>query len=318
MAKRTYHGHRKQVAVKPTKDQATIVTYESNASVSPLLRLPLELRVKIWRYAVGDQVIHVLSDRLNGFSHEVCSTECFIERKPNSLEADVNSEPNNGPSTGLDRFAAKLIGPPIRESWEDTHRSCLGMGRPSSVVNIQRLTLGVLGVSRQVYFECFDVFWSTNQFSIDDPYTLPLFLISLRLSQKVKLRNLQLSVIGSSGFWSLKITQNQIRLLRGLRNLHLCFAETWVADDAQDLSVLLYLQKLSLEHVTVTIKLSYLNQQPLDMFPWVIRTQKQKKEIETKIRSMMMMSYNDVASLDQALSQFNRDRSNVNRCKSVL
>ena len=318
MAKRSYHGHRKQVAVKPTKDPATIARYDSNASVSPLLRLPLELRTKIWRYAVGDQVIHVLSDRLNGFSHEVCNTECFTERRPNVLEADINSEPNNESSTDLDKLAAKLDGPPIRESWEDTHRSCLGMGRPPFAVNIQKLTLGVLGVSRQVYFECFDVFWSTNQFSIDDPYTLPLFLISLRLSQKVKLRNLQLTVIGSSGFWSLKMTQSQIRLLRGLRNLHLCFAETWVADDAQDLSVLLYLQELSLEHVIVTVKLSYLEQQPLDMFPWVIRTQKQKKEIETKIRSMVIMGHNDAASLDQALSQLNRDRSNVNRCKSAL
>lgn len=89
------------------------------------------------------------------------------------------------------------------------------------------LDLNILGASRQIYEEANNILWATNTFSFNDPVTFGKFMASLNTAQKKKLKNLHLSSIFyeecvPETVWDQTITKRLVRVLHGLRTLHLC------------------------------------------------------------------------------------------------
>ncbi|KAK1823652.1 hypothetical protein LTR12_001838 [Friedmanniomyces endolithicus] len=70
-------------------------TWDTNAERSPLLRLPPELRERIWQYVLGGKVLHI--GRKGEFGH---STAYAYECKANGSEKDLAR--HRGPYDGMD------------------------------------------------------------------------------------------------------------------------------------------------------------------------------------------------------------------------
>ena len=86
----------------------------------------------------------------------------------------------------------------------------------------------LLGASRQIYEEGYRLFWITNTFSFDDPYSFGEFLGSLTLSQKRHLTSLHVvrrmyDPVHRESEW--RHDGSFLPLLQGLKTLHLCFEQ---------------------------------------------------------------------------------------------
>ena len=135
------------------------------------------------------------------------------------------------------------------QSCESRHSNCYSLGNGTlgeeawdrlfeqvedSIAKRGRINMcSLLSVSRQIYQEAFKVFWSTNTFSFDDPYSFVEFLGSLTRSQKRHLTKLHVvRRLYDSGprDWEYELgyverNRNNLRLLQGLKTLHLCFEQ---------------------------------------------------------------------------------------------
>ena len=129
------------------------------------------------------------------------------------------------------------------ESYKSRHRSCFSLGIGTigkqvwarlfeevdySIAERDRITMcSLLGTSRQIYQEGYRLFWFTNTFSFDDPYSLGEFLGSLTLSQKRHLTNLHVGrklYDPGDGDWHWRHVdkkENVLPLLQGLKTFHL-------------------------------------------------------------------------------------------------
>lgn len=222
-----------------------------NATDSPLLSLPSEVREKILLNLVGNNLIHVkhLSpgrilhaegaehweeceddsdgtfDLTNGkagrFRHAICvatisEQEAYDER----ILADT-TEDESAKSVDL--------------SCEERHQGCMMTGSgpfkiPPEEHNSLTMDLQVLGACRQLYEECNHLLWATNTFSFDDATSLDKFLGSLNLAQKRNLSNIHISAhnYGLSPTnsmidnWTKAFKLSFINVLSGVQNLHLC------------------------------------------------------------------------------------------------
>lgn len=93
----------------------------------------------------------------------------------------------------------------------------------------------MLGTCRQVYEEAYRIFWRSNAFSFDDPYSLREFLGSLTVSQKHHLRSLHVCerldrIPGYYGCeWKSTLQapsdKHFLDQLRGLRTFNLCLEQ---------------------------------------------------------------------------------------------
>lgn len=129
------------------------------------------------------------------------------------------------------------------ESYKSRHRSCFSLGIGTigkqvwarlfeevdySIAERDRITMcSLLGASRQIYQEGYRLFWFTNTFSFDDPYSLGEFLGSLTLSQKHHLTNLHVVrklYDPGDGDWHWRHVDKKetvLPLLQGLKTFHL-------------------------------------------------------------------------------------------------
>lgn len=88
-----------------------------------------------------------------------------------------------------------------------------------------RITMcSMLGTCRQIYEEAYRLFWLSNTFSFDDPYSLGEFFGSLTLSQKRHFTNLHISCRVQSQtdfiFWNL--AYKVFKSMSGLKTFYLC------------------------------------------------------------------------------------------------
>ena len=100
----------------------------------------------------------------------------------------------------------------------------------------------MLGTCRQIYEEAYRIFWLSNAFSFDDPYSLREFLGTLTLSQKRHLTNLHICerldrMPDMGGFdwgdtFERPSNKNVLGLLSGLQNFHLCLEQRFDIEDA--------------------------------------------------------------------------------------
>ena len=286
-----YRTPHQQMVAKRAK-AANITNLDGNAS-SPsfLLQLPIELRYKIWRLVIGDQVIHLVMNTQYRLCHEVCklggfkdptlettTTEEGIAMVNESVQdlSPLSSNDSIIDISDSDSSTSDIVDEaPIDNSWESQHWSCAGLEKPYTHLG-PSVDTSLLQVSRQVNAESFAVLWGTNQFTCSDPTVFKLFLSKLNKSQKRQLRNLELTLTGCChGIWTRLLKAKHLKQLTSFRTLHVCFAEAWLRSKDQDVPFLMELGRIPVEHLAVSIHLGELRDQR-----WKISSQEYKEKIE--------------------------------------
>ncbi|CAD6571180.1 MAG: hypothetical protein ASARMPREDX12_004156 [Alectoria sarmentosa] len=192
-----------------------------NASCSPLLRLPLEVRDKIWTALLGDRLIHLEylnmkpastgdKERQN-WRHVVCKHNCpekeVVKECTQTFYFDDEEHVWQQPHYRCDIELAYNLGPIHKES-----------GRKS-------MHLTALRVCRQIYDEGSNLLWSTNTFSFNEAATsFHHFMDERTTRQKRCLRRLRLQMDWAweeDKAWNRALGMTLIRSLTGLRSLRL-------------------------------------------------------------------------------------------------
>ncbi|KAL8898770.1 MAG: hypothetical protein Q9207_006539 [Kuettlingeria erythrocarpa] len=210
---------RKKLAVTQTRDPAIKTLVKANGRNSPLLKLPEELRIKIFRDVLGDQLIHVKYDKSITYvkeppriSHSVCSADTTEHAAYRKSMYGSSKVPHGDDSNHYS------------ESCEKRHSSCYSTSRDEDQTG-KKLSLSLLGVSRQTYEEAHDIFWATNTFSFHTPSDFKEFVSARNFVQRKKLAKLHLQITWrSSGItdWNRPWLKRLMGNLPGLRTLDLC------------------------------------------------------------------------------------------------
>lgn len=176
---------------------------------------------------LGDQLIHVEYDRestyaneASGFFHSVCSADttesaAYLKSTHGSSEVPEGDDPDY-----------------YSESCEERHSSCYTTTGDEDQA-AKRLSLSLLGVSRQTYEEAHDIFWTTNTFSFRDPLAFKKFVSARNFVQRKKLAKLHLQIIwlhSGSTTWDRSRLKRSIENLPGLRALDLCVDVAFLAE----------------------------------------------------------------------------------------
>lgn len=181
-----------------------------NASCSPLLRIPLEIRNKIWTLLLGDRLIHLDYLDLDSAS----ASEDKSLRSWSDFVCPCDRPENERPQEDVD--------------WQYSHPRCesqltYGHGFEPHPKSYESMHLTVLRACRQTYNETNHVLWSTNTFSFaDDGTTFRRFMDTRTTYQKRSLRKLRLDMHWEGGdekLWNRALGMACIRSLVGLRGL---------------------------------------------------------------------------------------------------
>ncbi|KAL8738482.1 MAG: hypothetical protein Q9181_000738 [Wetmoreana brouardii] len=231
---------RKRVAFSKPKNAATKALIGKNASDSPLLRLPIELRNKIWTEMLGARLIHVdyfcdgelkFKDNEDFCSRLKYSTTTF-ESYGSAWRHVVCQD--DGPE---DRPDAEVIIEGGHEqhdqAWSirphglcDTDYEERDPALPFECYGHETMRLAILRTSRQVYVEANEVLFTTNTFSFKSPVALKRFVMTRNIHQKRLIRNLRMEMNWGAAFldidgWNSSLTMATIKSLSGLRSLRL-------------------------------------------------------------------------------------------------
>lgn len=176
---------KKGIPFTAPKDAATKATYETisivhrchkplvltldngsiaqNAASSPLLRLPLEIRNKIWAAVLGDRLIHLMCavkpprigqpEERQIWGHVVCKHDC---RENENIEVYTWIDEENEDEHVFDQSHHHC----------NVEMSYIFDAKQKSGHESMHLT--VLQVCRQIYNEANNTLWSTNVFAFDD------------------------------------------------------------------------------------------------------------------------------------------------------
>lgn len=205
-----------------------------NELTSPFLRLPPEVRNKIYSELLGDRLIHLryLYDddlsyetndslhaamtRVNGESrgsawrHLVCQTDCPEDKEDEKLIS----------------YHFVRDGEVI---WIRAHQRCNSgldyyYDPDFMYYDHETIPLRILRTCRQMYTEANQILWSTNTFSFSDPATFKHFVGTRSLMQKRTLKKLRLEMdwdMAEHRDWNSVLNIAVVRSLQGLRQLRL-------------------------------------------------------------------------------------------------
>ncbi|KAG7005344.1 ATP-dependent RNA helicase dbp6 [Physcia stellaris] len=223
---------RKRVAFSAPK-AATRAIIKRNAITSPLLRLPPEIRDRVWREVLGERLIHLkyiyIDDDLSFEDHDTIYWHCY-DRSPWRHIVCEDDGPEDGPKKKWipnPRYYIRLPGPDL---YHGPHHDCdLHYEKPSSSSPInfdehETMRLTVLAVSHQIYAEANHILWTTNTFSCCDGITFQRFMKTRTLSQKRLIRNLRFEMDWEFGDWKLwnkALSMPLVKSMIGLRTLRL-------------------------------------------------------------------------------------------------
>ncbi|KAL8900752.1 MAG: hypothetical protein Q9192_000911 [Flavoplaca navasiana] len=152
---------------------------------SPLMKLPAELRIKIWAYVLGDRLIVVNSTRVFGNTQSYTSDD---NEKSKSLQRikrrlhltwDRLFRKAESAATSIEKYRMlkeRLCGYTHGLEYYTTIGD-LNMPCAASKLNI-------LYASRQIYNEAVHVFWTTNDFLFKRPSTFRSLTTSLTVAQR--------------------------------------------------------------------------------------------------------------------------------------
>ncbi|CAD6582110.1 MAG: hypothetical protein ASARMPREDX12_000758 [Alectoria sarmentosa] len=229
---------RKRVAFSAPKDAATKARIKGNALTSPLLRLPLEIRNKIWSEVLGDRLVHLryLYDDDHDFEtneelhvslpwsnelqagygsawrHLVCEEDC----PENKEEEKLTTSDGEVFSTRSHRLCeSNLEYDPIGPDMIYGDRYCEFH---------EMMRLSVLRSCRQIYVEANQILWTTNTFSFADGTALRRFMMTLTINQRRLIKSLRLQMewdMYMDKEWNNALNMALVRSLSGLRRLRL-------------------------------------------------------------------------------------------------
>ncbi|KAL8725042.1 MAG: hypothetical protein Q9181_006564 [Wetmoreana brouardii] len=231
---------RKGVAFSTPEDAAAKATMAENASASPLLQLPLEIRNIIWAGVLGDRLIHI--DDHSDLSDEF-RTEIYGSMRHSMHYSGSHKEYFRNPWRHVvckDDCSEHVPGPRrvIRDRdgvehtyWPAPHQSCntyyelQDPALPFDFYNHETMRLTVLRSCRQVYGEANQILWATNTFSFQHPMAFKRFLIARKVHQKRLIQKLRFELDWefrkNVRRWDNSLTVPVIHSLSGLRTLRL-------------------------------------------------------------------------------------------------
>lgn len=279
--------------IVPTHHQSI----KRNASTSPLLRLPGEIREIIFKYVIGGNLFHIklyqglykknTPARTNGkLRHEICVAEMSENKAYERLISAYDRVPP-GDASQYHTLAC-----------QERHKSCIltehfdFIREVATVQEARRLDLSILGACRQMYEEANILLWTTNTFSFSDVLTFEELIARLNTMQRQKLSAIH---IGMAWFRTLmhhrraSSVHNPMILekLRGLRTVHLSLDrdpsfDCWSQGNIVNIGCFRSLQILPLKHATVMV---------VDIFDgapqgrWTIR---RKRDCAERLRCMLL------------------------------
>ena len=257
---------------------------QRNATESPLLRLPGELRDRIFRLVIGDQVIHLLridkhvpfgqKNRPKCYTHGVCIAERSEDNAyQDFMEHGYQNRPPPFP------FEPGYNGGHL--PYFRCHDRCVSMCKNQGNAGQHggsRISLGLLLTCQQAYVESFHLLWATNTFSFEDPETLQFFTKALNPLQKAKLNAMHIhkrcdeDQYYVQNKWRHVRTATFLRNVKSLRTLHVTFYSKNLSSTSDhdtpwsriaNLSTepLGAMKSLDLKHVTAAIVNEYYTQE---------------------------------------------------------
>ena len=203
-----------------------------NAVASPFLRLPQEIRDKIYSELLGDRLIHLKyefiadvsfekDDDLYAAMHRESGEECSRTWRHVVCECDC-------PEIKSDRKTTypNLDGGEEEVSWDRSHGRCDRSLDDSIYLDHETLSLQILRSCRQTYNDANRILWSTNTFSFNDGMTFERFVGTRSLIQKHMLKSLRFHIrvdweIDEHKEWNTALKIATVRSLQGLRQLRL-------------------------------------------------------------------------------------------------
>ncbi|KAI4179936.1 MAG: hypothetical protein LQ348_005294 [Seirophora lacunosa] len=214
-----------------------------NASASPLLRLPSELRDRIWTYVLGGRLVHLKHDHTAGNpdylpdqdseeSDDEYAEECraTLDRNPWQHLVCQHDCPEEEP----DKKVVLDEEDPEEATWQKPHAECylddyddpycLRSPRPEDPSGKSAMHLTVLRASRQIYVEANRILWATNTFSFADGPTLKHFMKTRNVYQKRLIHSLRFDmnwICQGEKEWNSALNMATIRSWTGLRALRL-------------------------------------------------------------------------------------------------
>lgn len=208
-----------------------------NASTSPLLTLPLEIRNKIWTEVLGDRLIHLdyfydddfdfedneslhrgwkYSEALgkyygSAWRHVVCEDDGPENRPIEKRIIDEGEEYEQTVSFRPHQFC-------------DTDYEEPNPAYPVKFYDHETMRLTVLRSCRQIYVEANQILWTTNTFSFGYEAAFQRFMMTRNIHQKRLIRNLRMHMdfeLGSRQGWNSSLNMSVVRSLSGLQTLRL-------------------------------------------------------------------------------------------------
>lgn len=300
---------RKKQAVTVTQSAATKAIIQRNASTSPLLKLPGEIREMIFSLVVGHQLIHLLYLPTQGrFRHTVCTAttsedEAYEEFMTGHGHIPANDSAQFYSITFKERHVHCKSWSREDNRFFDAEQQRLFRLMSADERRKPMLDLSILGVCRQIYEEANVLLWTTNTFSFEDTTTFRTFVDGLHSTQRKKLARIHIDfawVLFSAHEWERSLRPLLLSKLDGLRTLHATFDQYFgyhsdillspspsvVHYELPVLEPLSRMQKLPLEHVTVVVGDHIKAQYPQrDMSRWTIT---KKREVAKGLRSKLL------------------------------
>ncbi|KAI4239883.1 MAG: hypothetical protein L6R40_005435 [Gallowayella cf. fulva] len=222
---REREGSAAYIHTNARKDIETVVD-----SSSPLMRLPAELRIKIWTYVLGDRLVVINSAKV--FGNRKCGDyEDDDEISKSRQRAAYRLRRTWGRFCHIADSAASSV-----EKYRVLKQRIRGYTREleffttaaeDSSLNIpcSAIDPSILCASRQVYEEAFHILWTTNTFSIHRADVLGKLTSSLSVAQRGTLAKLHIALnidprdYNSSVCWDRVLGTHLTRKLPTLRQL---------------------------------------------------------------------------------------------------
>lgn len=216
-----------------------------------LLALPTELRLEIWKFALGDQVVH-LDGIWNSAGYHITtvlrSHLCRVERSPGQLREAFSSlkkghNKDSPPNTASTTLADSGL-PSSTDLWQDTldHLKCHPsfdheFSEKNNTATFVSTVRSLLLLCRIVSYEASRVLYTTTLFSFRSGWNskdVQIFLGSRSIQQKHVLRRLNLCIHytyhGSNAFychpqWAKTLSLENMKDITSLRSLHIYLKE---------------------------------------------------------------------------------------------
>lgn len=215
-------------------DWLRFYSIKRNASSSPLLRLPAELRDRIWIEVLGERLIHLdykyFDDEME-FDDFDDSYESFFGRSPWRHVVCEDDGPEDRPKQKMVPNPKYFYAAPgAKDLWVYPHAACHldyddpGSSRPIKYHEHEGMRLTVLRASHQIYTEANRILWTTNTYSFPEATTFQRFMMTRTISQKRLIRNLRFEMEWDCGLarcWNKALSMALVKSLIGLRTLRL-------------------------------------------------------------------------------------------------